>query len=335
MRKLSASIVFLFIISAIFTQCDKPPVSPRKNVYVTGIEFHNYSTDSSYSIAKLWVNGVPTDLSKKPDMAEPRSVTVSGKTVCIAGSTYFRDKPARATLWINNIPTYLGGNDAQAFSVSVSGKDVYVSGADYVNGVYTGVIWKNGVATYLNGNGSSYGKVFAVNKDVYATGVTQVNGVWEQTIFKNQQPLYTNLLPKTDELTSLFVSGSDVYTTGIVNTYTSNSAYVWKNGVPTQLQPTNALVSAVCVSGKNVYVAGATEKGCALWKNGVLFPMEQPVSWSEGFAVSVSGTDTYVAGIANVSKSEYHEVPALWKNGKLTLLPINSKSGFATSVYSE
>lgn len=333
MRELFYRIFSLLALTIVFAHCDKPPIIPRKNVYVTGIEFHYFGTDSSYSVAKLWVNGVPTNLTKRPDIGEPRSVAVSGKNVYVAGSIYSRNKPGRATLWINNVPTYLGGNDAQAFSVSVSGKDVYVAGADYINGKYQGVIWKNGVATYFsNNNNAYYGKVFAFNKDFYATGVTLVNGTWEQTIFKNQQPLYTSLSPKTEELTSVFVSGTDVYTTGVfMHGMIGNLPHVWKNGIPTQLSTMNGAANAVFVSGKDVYVTGFSTGGCSLWKNGILLPMDHPVS-SEGYSVFVSGKDAYVAGSAFIDANEYSEVPALWKNGKLTILPINSKLGFATSV---
>ncbi|HLP39506.1 hypothetical protein [Lacibacter sp.] len=332
MRMFRTYLLCLFTIAIVLVQCDKPPIIPRKNVYVTGMEFHYYGTDSAYTIAKLWVNGVATDLSRKPDMAEPRSIAVSGKDVYVAGTTYSFTKPSRATLWKNKVATYLGGDDSQAFSVSISGKDVYVSGSIFINGKIFGVVWKNGVVYYQSDDYLFFWNIFASNKDLFSTGSIFVNGKWEQTVFKNQQPLYQSLSPKTSELTSVFVSGNDVYTTGVSDDYVvGNFAYVWKNGVPTRLSTTSASANDVFVSGKDVYVTGFSTGGCSLWKNGQLLPMEHSIS-SEGYSVFVSGKDAYVAGTAFIEANNYSEVPALWKNGKLTLLPINSKTGFATSV---
>jgi hypothetical protein len=77
---------------------------------------------------------------------------VSGEDVYAAGIE-FQDAGSRglATVWKNGVATLLtdGTQDARAFSVAVSGADVYVAGRTNPPGKYVAVIWKNGVATPL------------------------------------------------------------------------------------------------------------------------------------------------------------------------------------------
>src|SRR5271154_585796 len=69
-------------------------------------------------------------------------------------------------------------------------------------------------------------------------------------------------------------------------------------------------------NGTNIYVAGTNGSSAVLWKNGTANILS-----SSGFAgdVVVSGTDVYVAGIANESQSLSPGGPsgqfAYWKNG--------------------
>jgi len=74
----------------------------------------------------------------------------------------------------------------------------------------------------------------------------------------------------------------------------------------------------------DVYVAGGSEIGVTLWKNGVAQTLSETGS---ARSVFVSGNDVYVAGY--VFKG-YNSIPTLWKNGVAQKL---SEKGFAESVF--
>jgi hypothetical protein len=100
---------------------------------------------------------------------------------------------------------------------------------------------------------------------------------------------------------SVFVSGSDVYVTGMgpnSSPLGCCNGFYWKNGI---LEMLGGYGTSVFVSGNDVYVAGG-----ALWKNGFI----QNVGGFWPYHVFVSGNDLYLAGYAPGGSGA-----ALWKNG--------------------
>ena len=118
------------------------------DVYVAG-----YESSGTGDFAKLWKNGVPTNLTGGTNEAEARSVFVSGTDVYVAG--YEKNgTPDVAKLWKNGVVTNIAVgacSGANASGVFVSGSDVYISGSvdDCTNDIPT--VWKNGIATSLSG----------------------------------------------------------------------------------------------------------------------------------------------------------------------------------------
>ena len=121
--------------------------------------------DNSFvSIAKIWKNGVATALSTS--YAEAGSVYVSGPDVYVVGwaknnvtvngvtTVYYES----AVMWKNGVVNSLTNTMAigvsVAWSVYVSGSDVYVAGFEPASrDIRIAKVWKNGVATSLtNGN---------------------------------------------------------------------------------------------------------------------------------------------------------------------------------------
>jgi len=232
-------------------------------------------------------------------------------------------------LWKNSVAQNLYERpNTRAYSVFVSGSDVYVAGVEG-----TSIrLWKNGIAQNFSDNyGSSARSVFVSGSDVYvAGGASGSAALWKNGELqwrKNDSGINISAWA-----TSVFVSGIDVYVTGIQTfniSSANNKAKLWKNGVEQNLDGGDrAEAYSVYVSGDDVYVAGYILPGdtyyATLWKNGVAQNL------GSGFAnsVFVSGNDVYVAGCLG-----YDAV--LWINGVAQKLirTTGSYKAEARSVY--
>jgi hypothetical protein len=127
------------------------------------------------------------------------------------------------------------------------------------------------------------------------------------------------------DATAMVVVGNDVYVVGASETYSSNRATVWKNGVAQKLDTVSSTATAICVSGDDVYVAGTRGEGAGrrpvLWKNGEMQTLSEKTGVLESWVpkhVSVLGLnkDVYVAGITVRDPYIGDMVAMLWKNGK-------------------
>jgi hypothetical protein len=261
------------------------------DVYVAGVE---------NGIAKVWKNGVATNLSVASDSAFALSVFVAGTDVYVAGI-----KSRKAVVWKNGVSTILttGANVYEsANSVYVQGTDVYVAGSgdDYAGNHYMAKLWKNGISATLSGTSyqglSKTSSVFVLGTDVYVSGddIDILTYPTVPTTWKNGNKVYTGDFPGIAK--SIFVQGSDVYAVGMeyINSNGLNIPKIWKNGIATSLS------------------AGAT--GC-----------------SEAYSIFVQGSDVYVVGLEQ--NNNYVDVAKLWKNGVATNLTNGIKNGIANSVY--
>jgi len=127
----------------------------------------------------------------------------------------------------------------------------------------------------------------------------------------------------TDTIT---ITGADttvtVYAAGWSTIGSINTATVWKNDTATLLPPaatadTSSFGYSVAVSGTDVYVAGNSPHGAAVWKNGV----EQVLSpTGQDYAIALAGTDIYVAGSQLIPNSSPLFNAIYWTNGQPTIL---------------
>jgi hypothetical protein len=211
-------------------------------VYVAGTEF-----GGPKSIAKLWTNGVATNLTDGINNAEGTSVYVSGGSIYVTGHEQSSGKYI-VKLWKKTGTTTTTSTisntsyNSYAQSVFVVGTDVYIGGkssttpSSYEN---KATIWKNSVATYLT------------------------DGLYDASV------------------NSVFVSGTNVYAAGYKYNGTNSAALTWKNSVVTQLSvgSNKAFAYSVFVYGTDIYVGGieqnpsySNEPNVAkIWKNGVQY----------------------------------------------------------------
>ena len=224
-----------------------------------------------------------------------------------------------ASMWKNGDMQPLDTYWSRAYSVYVTDCDVYVAGTV---GSSTGraTIWKNGIAQYLTPDAicnADIGSVYVSNGDVYVAGSewsydkqTYIAKLWKNGIAQNLSSGATWMA-----VTSLSVSGSDVYVAGFEIPDRNKGigiAKLWKNGQEQNLTDGTICSSAlsVYVSGNDVYVAGFEGNTARLWKNGVVQNLSNGATVAS--TVFVSGGDVYVAGYDV-------DVPdmKIWKNGNV------------------
>lgn len=293
-----------------------------------------YVAGNENGIAKVWKNGVATNLSTLADSAGAYSVFVSGTDVYVAGV-----QGRNARVWKNGVGTNLtnitnGNNIAEAYSIFVVGNDVYVAGVETNGNSYFAKIWKNGIATDLT-NGSTVEEargIFVNGVDVYVVGGGMLgSGTSSKAkIWKNNIPTLLTTGNTYGYASSVYVSGSDVYVAGVQGNTIGGpgvgKAVIWKNGIPTFLTSGNTNYSeanSIFVNGNDIYVVGiednptGTNTVAKMWKNGIETNLSNGTSETYANSIFVKGSDVFVAGHSigtngNILNS------AVWKNGLLT-----------------
>ena len=152
---------------------------------------------------------------------------------------------------------------------------------------------------------------------------------------------YTPEFEGTAHANSIYVSGSDVFVVGYVNSSGSVFPLVlyWKNGVLVPFSQADHLgqANSVFVAGSDVYITGPHEAPphyvatAAYWKNGssTLLPLTEKNSSAN--SIFVSGTHVYVAGYEFVAYQESYAV--YWKDDVETKLTDGAHAAIATSIY--
>jgi hypothetical protein len=286
------------------------------DVYVAGVE----------GTAKVWKNGVVTNLSNAVDSSAAFSVFVSGNDVYVAG---YERKFAK--LWKNGVGTNLtnGTGDAEANSVFVVGNDVYVVGSERTivnnNIGQFAKLWKNGIETNLTTSGfeSNAKSVYVVGSDVYVAGYqSNINGQLTAKYWKNgiEFNLTNGIYLAT--ATGIFVQGSNIYVSGTeYNSSGNRIAKFWKNGVASNLSTGSfGFCSSIFVSGSDVYVTGSEEnlsgvQTAKVWKNGVPINLSNGTINSYANSVFLKGIDVYTTGSSYANNTQSSTV---WKNGLLS-----------------
>ena len=128
------------------------------SVYAAG---YSYDTQGIFNYATIWLNNVPTLLSKQKSSAAQgifvyqNDVYVCGFESLTNGGTF------SATVWKNGVPTHLSTQASSATSIFVNNGDVYVSGTTTdAQGAINAVYWKNGTITNIGAAGSSARAIF-------------------------------------------------------------------------------------------------------------------------------------------------------------------------------
>ena len=305
-------------------------------VYVAGVE---------NGIAKVWKNGVATNLSTLADNAEANSVFVLGTDVYVAGVA-----GNKVRVWKNGVGTNVtnGANYASASSIYVSGSDVYLAGEEEdSNFDVDAKVWKNGVVTNLtSGVGvSGYAtSVFVVGTDVYVAGTItdSIAGQFEKAVvWKNGVRTLLSTGTTFGVARSVFVVGTDVYVAGQYYssaTVQNGRAVVWKNGIPTFLTTgnSNGIALSVYVVGSDVFVSGVLENTTGtgtvakIWKNGLETNLSTGSTNTYAISVFVKGTDVYVAGF---TENPNTTTAMVWKNGLVNNFFSQANTAAAYSIF--
>ena len=253
------------------------------DVYVAGGYFGGFDSSGNQlpGFAGYWKNGSPVDFSNGSWGIEIRSIFVSGSDVYVAGAidvtnqvgpNSYYETPV-ATIWKNGVPTQLTDSlhSSRAFSVFVSGTDVYVAGeaartaqqSDYI-----ATYWKDGVPITVPASpGSSYSSltgIFVYGSDVYVAGGDSLNGA---EYWKNG-----TLVPLLGSYTGQMVvsSSGDTYVAG-----TNYPTYSIGPGIIDGIARGHATAN---------YYIGAT-----YWKDGYSVPLAQSAYTSVATAITVVG----------------------------------------------
>ncbi len=210
------------------------------DIYVAG-----YGYEGGGTVAKYWKNGIAVNLEQN---AYASSIAVSGADVYVAG---YRGAPYKGTMggypptysaakyWKNGVGVLTDDpNESQAWSIAISGTDVYMAGGGgYNNPASTGVAryWKNDHRIYLPVSNSSVARSIAVSgTDVYAAGSEGSFDTWI-TVAKYWKNGEAITLTEGTNATSITISGTDIYVAGYTNDYAGSVAKYWKNGSAVKL----------------------------------------------------------------------------------------------------
>jgi hypothetical protein len=303
------------------------------DIYVAGYQ----SPKGSELLPVIWKNGVAIELDRRwitrnADAGSANSVVVVDGDVYVAGYTGFSISDwsgnGVSCYWKNGVRTDLGPLDeieklatqTNAYSVFVSGGDVYVAGSTYIKhggDYHFPCYWKNGTKIELP---------------------CQIEA--RQTV--------------EGRALSVFVSGNDVYLAGLIETRTGHPEdriewfpCIWKNDIMSVLSSVTPsyynIASSIIVSGDVVHITGTTNGSpygypCH-WKNGVRADLSTQNAGKGGFSSSIHllENDVYIAGaslIASVGDYPIH-LPCYWKNGVRTDLSVMdaNKGGRANSIF--
>jgi hypothetical protein len=209
-------------------------------VYVDGSDVYvaGYEETGAGQTAKIWKNGVGTNLITAQPYSMATGVSVSGTDIYVCGY----NTNGKATYWKNGTPTYLN------IGTNVNG--LFVNGTD-VNLVGTASggswLWHNAITSNFPGNNVFY-SVFVSGADTYIAGnLNSFPAIWKNGT--------STTLPYVSggEACSVFVIGSNVYAAGWEYNAGNSIARYWKNSVATDLpKPAGATGSAYAYS---IYIA--------------------------------------------------------------------------------
>jgi len=227
----------------------------------------------------------------------------AAKNVYIAGSIS-KGTVAVATYWKNGVATQLtdGTKGAIAYSIAVSGNDVYVGGIenDDPSGHATIKYWKNGISTTLSMGSSlaEFGSMTVVGNDVYIVGSEAENMGRVAKYWKNGNEIKLTDGTYFAHAYGIAVSGNDVY---VVGSDGVSGAKLWKNGIAVNLTGLLSYPLSIAVAGNDIYVGGeqlnANNKHVAVyWKNGQVIPLSDGTRGAQVRSIAVDNGVVHATG---------------------------------------
>jgi hypothetical protein len=216
------------------------------------------------------------------------------------------------------------GKCRESCTIAVTSKTIYTVS-------YDAKLWKNGeLQDFKDAKDVSYiHSIFVSNNDdIYVIGKldNETAGFWKNGITQNVED---NMGIALGDVSSVFVSGNDVYAAGqsVIQGQGNMLARLWKNGIMQNLENADYKGQAysVFVSENDVYVVGESHGVARLWKNGVLQNLGDEDN-SYYTSVFVYGNDVYVTG-------QVYDAARLWKNGVVQNLTDGNSDAFARSVF--
>lgn len=220
------------------------------NVYVVGYE----RNDDGVDVARLWLNGEPTDLSNGTIDAKAMAVFVDNGDVHVVGSQNASEfsNTEIAMHWINGSPTELtdGQTDAVAFDIDIVNGNVYICGVvnyeDAGSNEYPNkMLWLNDTpqnSPNISIGSSAYG-ICVDGIDVYLAGYDEsagvLSGYWNNGSFTSLDP-GAEYMPGGERAWKIAVDNNDVYVVGSHSIPDGSSVrgVYWKNGNPSTLGST-------------------------------------------------------------------------------------------------
>jgi hypothetical protein len=246
-----------------------------------------------------WKNGSPNNVDTAQVIGYPSTVAVSGTDVYFSNGYGWKNGsmislPGTGISGKNFFPGYV-------IAASTDGTDGYFAGTDTLENV---VYWKNGnmtIAAPYGGRGTTQPLVSCIyisQSNVYVGGMAVQGVYWLNgtAYFMQPRPNDNSYLSNVN---SLFVSGTDVYNTGVMipiglpaGVYLGAS--YWKNGIEVDLTTNNPppgantryMTTSVFVTGSDIYVSGFFSTSTSpsspaidsavYWKNGVEYSLHTP-----------------------------------------------------------
>lgn len=301
------------------------PGSPIANVYLSGGKNGNAIWRKDDSVFTLTDNNNDVHCNAYDIAVHETDVYATGTF-----RTSFAPPNDIAAYWKNGVPTYLsdGTFDAEAFSIFVSGADVYVCGYELnQDTIMVAKYWKNGIATSLsNGSYDAFAaEIFVDGNDVYVAGSESAGGQKMAKYWKNG--ISYNLTDGSNYAyaISINVINGDVYVGGAA-LENNLIAKCWKNGIPMNISDTtkNAHPYTMCTNGSEIYMVGFEYVGsdyvAAMWHKGVHTYLSEIGHDAEATSVKLYNNDLYVLTTENIGMIQ---ISKLWKNGVPLSYPTN------------
>lgn len=199
------------------------------DVYICGTEYLS-TTNTGQTVAFLWKNGIKTRYGINSSAS---CIFVSGYDVFVAGQNA-RNVVTAATYWQNGVEAkFLPFIRSTAFSIFVSGPEVYMLGKDFVTGLPA--LWRRTIggasnlhtqttiSTVPNSNVTS---ISVTGSDTYISGNENGACYWKNGV-------RTQLSGSGSSADKVFTIGKDFYIAGRGGD--NLTAGYWKNGTRVEL----------------------------------------------------------------------------------------------------
>jgi hypothetical protein len=247
--------------------------------------------------------------------------------VYVAGYSF-----SNAIYWNNGIIYNLSaGTSSEAYSIFVSGSDIYVCGR-YLDSFQVNhpIYWKNNVAVRFTDYIGLITDIKLGNGKVYASGYIKDSATGNDLPVYWTNGIITKLSTFSGSCNSIYLAGNDIYLGGHEN----GSATIWKNG-NVIFKDSLSEITKITVSGNDVYATGYQPKNstfpyvAVLWKNGVknLFNGNATTLCYDVF---VDSNNVYVTGYEG--ETTIH--PRVWKNNIPIIFQTTDEGGaMASAIY--